>query len=549
MRTGYVSRGRESRIHAYAFARLATGSRRGHAVRVPLTVLDYLDRAELALRRPDRCGRRARATGARRGARSPTPAWPSSPGPRPPGSTQLGVAHGERVAIVSQNSARLLTAFFGRQRVRARARADQLPPQRGRGRLHRRALRRRRACSSIPSSTTHVARTSPPSAPLRDRRRERRGAATGSASSPQPWDADEDATATINYTSGTTARPKGVQLTHRNLWLNAATFGWHMGVNDRDVYLHTLPMFHCNGWGMTYARHRRWVGGTSCCARSTARRSCAGSTRTASRSCAARPRSSARCSTRPRRGTGRSPDADRVRIVVAGAPPPTRTIERVETRARLGVQPDLRAHRDVAVAHHEPCAAPSTTTSSPAERARKLGRAGAPALGVQPAHRRAGRGARAQQRGARGLLGRSPRPPRTRSSTAGSTPATAAPSTTRATSAISDRKKDVIISGGENVSSIEVEDALCSHPAGRRGRGDRRARREVGRDGEGAWWCWCPGGTVTEAELIEHCRAQPRPLQVPDQRRVPRRAGAHRNGQTAEVQAARALLGRALRAP
>src|SRR3546814_3592584 len=70
---------------------------------------------------------------------------------------------------------------------------------------------------------------------------------------PIPWEPDEDATATINYTSGTTARPKGVQLTHRSLWLNAATFGWHMGVSDRDVYLHTLPMFHCNGWGMVYA--------------------------------------------------------------------------------------------------------------------------------------------------------------------------------------------------------------------------------------------------------------------------------------------------------
>ena len=70
---------------------------------------------------------------------------------------------------------------------------------------------------------------------------------------PEPWEPDEDATATINYTSGTTARPKGVQMTHRNLWVNAATFGWHTGVSDRDVYLHTLPMFHCNGWGMPYA--------------------------------------------------------------------------------------------------------------------------------------------------------------------------------------------------------------------------------------------------------------------------------------------------------
>ncbi len=67
------------------------------------------------------------------------------------------------------------------------------------------------------------------------------------------WEPDEDATCSVNYTSGTTARPKGVQLTQRNCWLNAATFGWHTGVSDRDVLLHTLPMFHCNGWGMPYA--------------------------------------------------------------------------------------------------------------------------------------------------------------------------------------------------------------------------------------------------------------------------------------------------------
>ena len=70
---------------------------------------------------------------------------------------------------------------------------------------------------------------------------------------PAPWEPDEDVTATINYTSGTTARPKGVQQTHRSLWVNATTFGWQAGVTDRDVYLHTLPMFHCNGWGMPFA--------------------------------------------------------------------------------------------------------------------------------------------------------------------------------------------------------------------------------------------------------------------------------------------------------
>ena len=44
-----------------------------------------------------------------------------------------------------------------------------------------------------------------------------------------------------------------MQLTQRNCWLNAAIFGWHTAVSDRDVLLHTLPMFHCNGWGMPYA--------------------------------------------------------------------------------------------------------------------------------------------------------------------------------------------------------------------------------------------------------------------------------------------------------
>lgn len=56
----------------------------------------------------------------------------------------------------------------------------------------------------------------------------------------------------INYTSGTTARPKGVMLTHRNCYLNAYNLGLHLRVNHHDVELWTLPMFHCNGWGGVY---------------------------------------------------------------------------------------------------------------------------------------------------------------------------------------------------------------------------------------------------------------------------------------------------------
>ncbi|HYM70165.1 MAG TPA: long-chain-fatty-acid--CoA ligase [bacterium] len=66
-------------------------------------------------------------------------------------------------------------------------------------------------------------------------------------------DVDEDAPITINYTSGTTAHPKGVILTHRITALNALDVVIHGRVTMDDVYLHTLPMFHVNGWGGVWA--------------------------------------------------------------------------------------------------------------------------------------------------------------------------------------------------------------------------------------------------------------------------------------------------------
>ncbi|MPZ24650.1 MAG: AMP-binding protein [Dehalococcoidia bacterium] len=57
----------------------------------------------------------------------------------------------------------------------------------------------------------------------------------------------------INYTSGTTARPKGVMLTHRNCYINAYDFIAHMRISHHDVELWTLPMFHANGWGGPFA--------------------------------------------------------------------------------------------------------------------------------------------------------------------------------------------------------------------------------------------------------------------------------------------------------
>ena len=70
---------------------------------------------------------------------------------------------------------------------------------------------------------------------------------------PPPVEIEENEASALLYTSGTTGRPKGVMLTHRNLYINAMNSICEFGIHERDVYLHTLAQFHCNGWGVGYA--------------------------------------------------------------------------------------------------------------------------------------------------------------------------------------------------------------------------------------------------------------------------------------------------------
>jgi len=88
------------------------------------------------------------------------------------------------------------------------------------------------------------------------------------AGSPEPvesWLQDEEETISINYTSGTTGNPKGVMYTYRGAFLNALTEVIETGLKSSSVYLWTLPMFHCNGWCFTWAVIA--VGGTHVCLR------------------------------------------------------------------------------------------------------------------------------------------------------------------------------------------------------------------------------------------------------------------------------------------
>ena len=140
-------------------------------------------------------------------------------------------------------------------------------------------------------------------------------------------DVDERDLLTINYTSGTTARPKGVMITHRNAAMNSIGTLLHLPMAVGERYLWTLPMFHANGW--TYTWTVTAAAGTHICLRKIDPGLVFGAIRDerVRRLCAA-PTVLISLANAPAGVRGEVPPG--VQVVAAGAPPAPATIERLE---------------------------------------------------------------------------------------------------------------------------------------------------------------------------------------------------------------------------
>jgi fatty-acyl-CoA synthase len=278
---------------------------------------------------------------------------------------------------------------------------------------------------------------------------------------------------TINYTSGTTSRPKGVMITHRNAYMNAVGTLVHVPLSAADRYLWTLPMFHANGW--TFVWIVTAVGAVHICLRKVEPRAvfrvmqdervrclCAAPTVLI--------------------GLANAPEEDRraaprgVRVVTAGAPPAAATIERLEGELAWTVT-QVYGLTETApfISVCEP--RPEHDTLAPAERCIVKARQGVELVtsgellvvdedGREVPHD----GETIGEIVARGnvvMAGYFNDPEATAAAIRDGRFHTGDAAVVHPDGyvEIRDRLKDVIISGGENISSVEVEALLLRHPA------------------------------------------------------------------------------------
>jgi len=338
---------------------------------------------------------------------------------------------------------------------------------------------------------------------------------------PLPWSvADERSTISINYTSGTTGRPKGVCYVHRGAYLNALGEVFHSRHTPDSVYLWTLPMFHCNGWCTTWAVTA--AGGTHVCLRAVDAGEIWQLIRTEGVThLNGAPTVLTAIATSP---AARALDRPLV-VTTAGAPPSPTVIKRMESLGAVVV------HVYGLTETYGPytvCEAQSSWLALDAsERARLVARQG---VGMVQADRvrvvdDALRDVPADgatmgeilMRGNNVMAGYHDDPEATATAFAGGWFHSGDLGVMHPDGYVElrDRAKDVIVSGGENISTVEVERAIDSHPAVL-----EVAVVGVPDDTWGerpkAFVVLAPGGSVSPAELIEHVRGQIARYKAPD---------------------------------
>jgi fatty-acyl-CoA synthase len=278
---------------------------------------------------------------------------------------------------------------------------------------------------------------------------------------------------TINYTSGTTSRPKGVMITHRNAWMNCIGMLTHTPMTMSDAYLWTLPMFHANGWTFTWtvtaagAKHvclPKFDGPAvfSIAAQEHVTRLCAA------------PTVLIMLANAPAEAKAVAPRG--IGVMTAGAPPAAVTIQRIEDE--LGwqiIQIYGLTETAPAISICEP--RPEHEALPAAERARIKARQGVELITSgelrvvdDTGHDVAADGRTAGEIIARGnviMAGYYNDPEATAKCMADGWFHTGDAAVVHPDGyvQITDRLKDVIISGGENISSVEVEAMLLRHEA------------------------------------------------------------------------------------
>jgi fatty-acyl-CoA synthase len=285
--------------------------------------------------------------------------------------------------------------------------------------------------------------------------------------------ADEWDAIALNYTSGTTGNPKGVVTHHRGAYLNAASNVIAWGLPHESVYLWTLPMFHCNGWCFPWAM--ALVAGTSICLRKIEPASIFSLIREhrVTHMCGAPIVYSMMISAPVELRAGIT---HTIQGLVAGAAPPAAVIEGCEA---AGIDITHVYGLTEVYGPSAICARQSSWKDLPVqERARLNGRQGVPyplqqAVSVldpqtmQPVPADGETIGEIFFRGNAVMKGYLKNPRATEEAFAGGWFHTGDLGVQHPDGyvKITDRSKDVIISGGENISSIEVEDALHHHPA------------------------------------------------------------------------------------